>query len=227
MAVLIIAAHPDDETLGCGGTIAKCAEQNTDAHILILGEGIRSRGGTTQPEDDAAVRKLQEDAENAAKILGAASISFESFPDNRFDTVPLLDIVKTIESYVRSLQPRTVFTHHGGDLNIDHTITSRATLTAIRPMKDSPVHALVTYETPSATEWAFDRLSPPFTPSLFMNITTNIETKLKAMAAYQSEVRSSPHPRSPEALKALARMRGSSSGFEFAEAFSIVYALKK
>lgn len=227
MAVLIIAAHPDDETLGCGGTIAKCAVQNTDAHILILGEGIQARSQTPQHGNKPSIDRLQENAKKAAKILGATSLSFESYPDNRFDTVPLLDIVKTIESYVNRFQPRTVFTHHGGDLNVDHSITARATMTAVRPMEQSPVHALVTYETLSSTEWSFNRVSTPFTPSLFIDITDQMGKKIKAMEAYQSEVRPYPHPRSPQAIDALARTRGSSSGCMFAEAFSIIYALKK
>ena len=222
MPILIIAAHPDDETLGCGGTIARFSAAQQQVHILILGQGITSRqtgDNNTQPLE---VEKLRENCRNAVKILGAAHIYFESFPDNMFDSVPLLNIVKTIESYIETIRPSVIFTHHGGDLNIDHSITARAVLTATRPMPGCPVNHLYAFEVLSATDWSFGQISPGFIPHYFINIKEFMAQKTKALKAYEGEIRSFPHPRSTDAVKTLARLRGSMAGLENAEAFSII-----
>jgi LmbE family N-acetylglucosaminyl deacetylase len=225
MSILVIAAHPDDETLGCGGAIAKYSSQGEPVHIVILGEGVRSRSNEFMPEDSKKINTLQQNGKTAAGILGAKNIFFESFPDNRFDSVPLLDIVKTVEIYIERFKPHTIFTHHGGDLNIDHSISFRAVITAARPLPGTCVKNIYAFETLSATEWAFETSSRKFKPNLFINIEPYLEKKIAAMTAYETEIRQFPHPRSAKAIAALAHRRGSMAGYKSGEAFSIIRQL--
>jgi len=219
--ILIIAAHPDDEVLGCGGTIAKLAAEGKQVEILILGEGAASRDGSSGDE----VEKLQNDARKAAQVLGAAKIYFASLPDNRFDTVALLDIIKQIETVIAEVKPEVVFTQHGGDLNVDHQITFRAVMTAVRPMEGQSIRALYAYEVASSTEWAFQRFEPGFRPNYFVDIDGFLEQKILAMEAYGGEIRPAPHPRSPEVLQAMAVARGSTVGLNAAEAFETIWQI--
>jgi len=222
MTTLILAAHPDDEVLGCGGTIANLTQRGDGVAIAILGEGITSRHARREDADPKALRALQKRSLRAAKILGVNEVEFFNLPDNRFDTVPLLDVVKIVERLVAQYKPAMVFTQHGGDLNIDHAVLFRATLTATRPMSASPVKALYAYEVASSSEWAFQKFSPPFRPNHFVNIAGTLEKKIRAMQIYESEARPFPHPRSPEALRAAAQHWGSVIGRPAAEAFELV-----
>ena len=226
MPTLVIAAHPDDETLGCGGTIARLASEQKEVHVLILGEGITSRPTETGASFNEDISMLRKNSRQAGVILGATKIHFESFPDNKFDSIPLLEIVKIVESYIKKISPHTIFTHHGGDLNVDHALTSRAVLTATRPMPGCPVKRLYAFETLSATEWSFGQIGQSFTPNYFVNIQNHINQKIEAMEAYGGEIRDFPHPRSVKAIKTLANLRGSMAGMKFAEAFSIIRTLK-
>ncbi|MEK7218732.1 MAG: PIG-L family deacetylase [Patescibacteria group bacterium] len=219
---LVIAAHPDDEVLGCGGTIARLAGEGQDVHILILGEGATSRYAQRTEAPAADLRRLREQAHKAAALLGAKGVTVHGLPDNRFDTVPLLDIVKAIETHVNRLQPETMFVQHGGDLNIDHALTFRAALTAARPMAGAPVKRVYAYEVPSSTEWSFGQFAPAFRPNTFVDIGATFRRKQEAMALYEEEARAFPHPRSPEALEAHARYWGSAAGLEAAEAFQLI-----
>lgn len=221
MSILVIAAHPDDETLGCGGTIAKLSAEGRDVHILILGEGITSRKGSRQ-ETTEKIDQLRDNARKAARILGAKSVKLLSFKDNMFDTIPLLEIVQSIEEHISLIKPRSIFTHFEGDLNIDHSITFRALLTAARPLPKARVKHIFTFETLSATDWSFGKITASFEPNLFIDISPFLEKKIKAMEAYQGEIRPSPHPRSSHTIKTLAQHRGSSVGMDVCEAFSIV-----
>lgn len=222
VSVLVVAAHPDDEVLGCGGTMARMAGEGRSVHVLILGEGATSRHDRREDADAAALERLRIDAKRANGALGVADVRFAGLPDNRFDTVALLDVVKSIESLIAELRPSVVFTQHGGDLNIDHAVTFRAVLTATRPVAGSPVRAVYAYEVASSTEWAFQRFAPEFRPSLFVNIAATLEAKIRAMEAYESESRPFPHPRSPEALRAVAARWGSVVGLASAEAFDVI-----
>lgn len=226
MNVLVIAAHPDDEVLGCGGTAARLAQEKHDVFIAILGEGITSRYPNRQDADPAAIRALQARSRQAAELLGAKDLFLHSLPDNRFDTVPLLDVVKIVESLVEKLRPEIVYTQHGGDLNVDHVVTFRATLTATRPMAGRPVRAVYAYEVASSTEWAFQQFSPVFRPNVFVDIRATLETKIRAMQTYESEARPFPHPRSPEALRAAAQRWGSVVGLPAAEAFQCIWEIR-
>ncbi len=221
--ILVIAAHPDDEVLGCGGTMAKMAAAGRQVEILILGEGATSRQGS---QGASEVTALQHDAEQAASCLGVKKVHFAGLPDNRFETVPLLEIIKKIEAVVAVVQPEQVFTQHGGDLNVDHEVTFRAVMTAVRPMQGRGLRALYAYEVASSTEWAFQRFAPVFRPSLFIDIGNFLDKKIAAMKAYEQEIRPFPHPRSPEALRAAAVRWGSVAGLAAAEAFETVWEIQ-
>jgi LmbE family N-acetylglucosaminyl deacetylase len=222
MNVLCIAAHPDDETLGCGGTLARLAAEGHNIFIAILGEGLTSRVAAREDADRMALEELHQDARKASGLLGAKDLFLSRLPDNRFDTVPLLDVVKIIEGLVEKVHPQVIYTQHGGDLNIDHVITFRATLTAARALAGTSVREVLAYEVPSSTETAFQQFTPVFLPDTFVDITTSLEKKIAAMQAYRSERRTMPHPRSPEMLRAWAAYRGAAAGANAAEAFVTV-----
>jgi len=220
--ILIIAAHPDDEVLGCGGTMARLAAEGAEVHVVILANGLTARPGFDTAKTEEALRVHHERAVRAGKLLGASSTRVLGFPDQKLDTLPLLDITQAIEREIEKLQPDTVFTQHGGDLNQDHVITYRATLTATRPMAGHCVRRVYAYEAASSTEWAFQRFEPRFHPGVFFDIAGMLEKKIAAMQVYESEARAFPHPRSPEALRAMARRWGSVVGVDLAEAFELV-----
>ena len=227
MKILVVAAHPDDEVLGCGGTIARLNREGHEIAIAILGEGVTSRYEQREKADPALIKALHGKAGEVAKLLGAKQLTLHSLPDNRFDTVPLLEVVKVVEDLIAGSKPEAIYTHHGGDLNIDHVITHRAVLTASRPMKGHPVREVYAFEVASSTEWAFQRFEPAFRPSVFVDISAGgVEVKQRAMALYETEARAFPHPRSPEALAAIARRWGSVAGCEAAEAFELVRSLR-
>jgi len=223
--VLIVAAHPDDEVLGCAATAARRAARGEAVHVAILGTGLaaRSAGGVV---DAAALAALREDARAVGGMLGAKSVSFADLPDNRFDTVALLDVVKQVERWLADTAPDVVYTHHPGDLNVDHRLTFQAVLTATRPLPGAGVKELYAFEVPSATEWAFQRLEPAFRPSVFEDVGDTLELKLACMARYRGEARAFPHPRSAEALRATARRWGSVAGMAYAEAFELIRWLR-
>jgi len=220
--VLVIAAHPDDEVLGCGGTMARLAASGHGVHVAILGEGITSRHDQRADADPALLARLRESSHRAGAILGARSVQTFGLPDNRFDSVDLLDVVKIIERLVQDIAPRTVYTQHGGDLNVDHQVVFRATLTATRPVGGSPVQAVYAYEVPSSTEWAFQRFAPAFRPNVFVDIASTVSKKVEALGCYDGEMRAFPHPRSAEALHAIAKRWGAVAGVRAAEAFELV-----
>ncbi len=226
MSVLVLAAHPDDEVLGCGGTIAKLAEQGQSIYIAILGEGITSRYDRRKDAEEAAVEQLRACSRAAAELLGAKDLFTHDLPDNRFDTVPLLDIVKLVESLIERVRPDVVFAHHAGDLNVDHSLLGRAVATATRPVPGSEVKEVYAFETPSSTEWTFHQIEPMFRANTFHDISRQIDKKVTALSAYEGEVRPYPHPRSPEVIRAIARRWGSVVGCEAAEAFELIRAVR-
>jgi LmbE family N-acetylglucosaminyl deacetylase len=217
----VIAAHPDDEVLGCGGTIARLSDEGQKFFTLILGEGATSRGYSGK-QARAAGKKLRAQAHRAGAVLGVEGFRFCAMPDNRFDELSLLDVVKKIEGVIDTVKPGIVFTHFGGDLNIDHRIAFEATLTAARPTAGCGVKELYLFEIPSSTEWSFGRIGGIFNPNVFFDISRYIGKKLEAMKKYAGEVRAFPHPRSSEAIEATARRWGSVAGVSQAEAFELV-----
>lgn len=220
--ILVVAAHPDDEVLGCGGTIARMSREGHDITIAILGEGITARYPKPEKARRSLTAKLGENTRKAADLLGVKKVIAKTLPDNRFDTVPMLEIIKMIEEIIKKTSPQIIYTHHGGDLNIDHMIVNRAVLTATRPMTDFAVGEIYSFEVPSSTEWTFGQFRPAFKPNVFVEVSTSLEKKLAAMEIYESETRQFPHPRSREALIAIARRWGSVAGLQAAEAFELV-----
>lgn len=227
MNVLVVAAHPDDEVLGCGGTIARLAQEGRHIYAAILGEGATSRYAQLEEADKTAVTTLHTHSHRVKELLCLKDLFIYDLPDNRFDTIPLLKVVKIVECLIERLKPEIVYTHHGGDLNIDHVITHRAVLTAVRPAAGCPVKSLYAYEVPSSTEWAFAQFAPVFRPNVFVDISTTLDTKIQALHIYESEVRTFPHPRSPEVLRATAQRWGSVVGRDAAEAFELIYSIQE
>ncbi len=217
-SLLVIAAHPDDEVLGCGGTMAKLAAQGAAIQVAFLSDGVTSRTGN--PADHvAALTVRRAAAERACRRLGASVVHFGDFPDNRMDTVALLDVVQPVERLITQYRPGMLLTHHAGDLNIDHRIVHQAVLTACRPQPGHPVRTLLTFEVPSSTEWQPPASSAAFVPDWFVDISGTLAQKLAALDEYASEMRTWPHPRSRQAVEHLARWRGATIGADAAEAF--------
>jgi LmbE family N-acetylglucosaminyl deacetylase len=214
-SLLIVAAHPDDEVLGCGGTIARHTAEGSTVNVIFLADGVTSRDRA----DSAERQRRQAAAHQAANCLGIHSVQFHDFPDNRLDTIELIKIVQTIEQAIAQHQPDTVLTHHAGDVNIDHQRVHQAVVTACRPQPGHPVRTLLFFEVPSSTEWQPPGSAPAFTPNWFVDISSTLDCKLKALDAYAEELRVWPHPRSLQAVEALARWRGATVGVEAAEAF--------
>jgi len=220
--ILVVAAHPDDEVLGCGGTAARLVKEGGEVHFAVLGEGITSRHAQRSDADAAQLADLHKQAQAAANQLGVRSLTLRSLPDNRLDTVPLLEVVKVVEELVDRIKPEVIYTHHPGDLNVDHGVIHRAVLTATRPTPGQPVREIYAFEVPSSTDWAFGSLQPVFRPNVFIDVAETLEAKVAAMACYKTESREFPHPRSAEALRAVARRWGSVVGCQAAEAFQLV-----
>lgn len=220
-SILVVAAHPDDEVLGCGGTIARIAAQGGKVNVMFLGDGVTSRGEDAATAR-AAIGRREQAARSAMAILGGNAPRFGNLPDNGLDQVPLIEICKRIESVVNELKPAVVFTHHGGDLNIDHQLVHRAVVTACRPMPQSSVRAVLCFETLSSTEWSSAAIGELFRPTLHINIADFLATKLRALDCYAEELRDFPHARSSENVANVARVRGASVGFDAAEAFVVV-----
>lgn len=225
-SILIVAAHPDDEVLGCGGTIRLISDQfngKIPISALILSEGLTSRGNDEKKYSKSEIDAVKQDSLAAAKVLGIQNSFYEDLPNNRLDSMDLLDVIKIVEGYIEKLRPTIVFTHHFGDINLAHRITYQAVLTACRPLGDCPVRKLLSFEVPSSTEWAFPHHENMFSPNVFINIKEVIETKIEAMLMYRSESRDYPHPRSSEAIRAIALRWGSVANMNFTEAFELIY----
>lgn len=216
--VLVVAAHPDDEVLGCGGTLARHSANGDEVVIAFLSDGESSRRDAT---DGVAITARNQAALEAATILGGSIAEFGQFADNQLDSVPVLEICRKVEQLVSEYRPDVIYTHHGGDLNVDHRLAHQAVMTAARPQQGSPVRTILSFETPSSTEWQPVGYAPTFTPSWFVDISQTFETKLAALLPYSAELREWPHPRSLRAIEALARWRGASVGCEAAEAFTV------
>ena len=212
--VLVVAPHGLDEVLGCGGTVARHAGEGARVDILILmGDGT----GRDAPRRVAAGK--------AARLLGAEAPRFAGFPENRSDTIPLLELVAAVEGVVRELRPATVYVSHPGNLNLDHRRSFEATATALRPQPGLSLRAIYAYEILSSTNWALRGIGPAFAPQRFVDVSAVFARKLQALELYGEEMRAAPHARSLEAVKALAAYRGSTVGFAYAEAFEAMREL--
>lgn len=219
-SILTLVAHPDDEVLGCGGTLAKFADQGALIHVAFFSDGVSSR------DISAADRQTELNARRAAaraasQILHVKSVSFDDFPDNRMDTVALLDVIKVVERLIAEYRPDTVLTHHAGDVNIDHHLLHQAVVTACRPQGRYSVKTLLFFEVPSSSEWQTPVTASAFIPNWFSDISKTLEQKLRALDAYTAELRPWPHPRSRQGVEYLARWRGATVGVDAAEAFML------
>lgn len=220
---LVIAAHPDDEILGAGATMKRLTDQGATVQTIILGEGKTSRDDQRDREARSTeISVLRDEVQRANKLVGVSDVHVYDFPDNRFDSFPLLDVVKVIERHIEEFQPTAVFTHFAENMNVDHTVTNRAVLTATRPLPGSTVQLVAAFEVLSSTGWYYPH---GFAPNMFVVVDEEqLQAKVDAMAAYQSELREYPHARSLEAIRDLARYRGASGGAPFVEAFSLLRA---
>jgi LmbE family N-acetylglucosaminyl deacetylase len=211
--ILVVAAHPDDEVLGCGGLLARTLREGGEATVLVVTEGA-----TTQyPGREDLVERKEEEARNAMRVLGGAAIVFLGLPDMRLTTLPPAEIAVPIADAVRARRPDWVLTHSPRDLNSDHRVVHEATRVACRP---TPGHLprLLSYEVLSSSEWGYGNFDPTFFVAL---ADEDVERKIAAFGAYRTEVRPWPHPRSPEAICNLCRVRGSQIGVGAAEAFRL------
>jgi len=215
----VVVAHPDDELLGVGGTLLRHRDSGDKIFILILANGEDSRG---QKISNPAKRLNY--AKKVALKLGA-TLYMESFPDNAFDSVPLLEIAKKVEDVLFTIRPDIIYTHHGGDLNIDHRLTFEAVLTATRPILEKKVEAILSFETLSSTEWQV-KDSKQFSPNYYIDISKYISKKKALLSIYKDELRDYPHSRSLEGVEVLAKYRGLESGMKSAEAFCIIRMVK-
>ena len=223
--ILVVVAHPDDELLGLGATINKLiTEHGCVANALILGEGITSRSNkrdVLKSKEKLSIHK--KNILDASIKIGFNNVRTSNFPDNRFDSSDLLDIIKVVEQVKSKFNPDIIFTHHCGDLNVDHRLTFDSVMTAFRPLPDEKKVTIISFETPSGTEWIPSSSPKKFFPNLFCEVSkTNLQAKIDGMECYKFEKRKFPHPRSPKALKLLASYRGMTIGVEYAEAFQII-----
>jgi LmbE family N-acetylglucosaminyl deacetylase len=228
--ILVVVAHPDDEVLGPGGTMYRLInDYGCVVRAVILGEGITSRSNTRDTEKWYKQLKTHKtNIETARKYIGYDSIGVYDFPDNRFDSKALLDIIKVVESEKDAFNPDVIFTHHGGDVNVDHQKTFEAVITATRPMAHEKTFAILTFETMSGTEWRASSDPRHFLPNLIIEISEEgLEAKCKAMESYEFEKRTYPHPRSSKALKVRAQMWGVANGIKLAEAFQVIRSIEK
>ncbi|QKJ67894.1 PIG-L family deacetylase [Deefgea piscis] len=213
--VLVIAAHPDDEILGCGATIAKHISDGDEVHVAILAQGLLSR----EDEENISLSVLYEAAHKANLILGVSSLHLHDFPDNQMDSIPRLQVAKKIEGLLNLVKPNMVYTHWVGDVNIDHQRIHEAAIIACRPYPGQSVKKLLFFEIASSTEWQLPSSAPMFNPNWFVDSTLHLKTKIEALECYFSELREWPHPRSVKAITHMAHWRGATVGVDSAEAF--------
>lgn len=219
--ILVVAAHPDDDVLGCGGTIARAISLKSKIRILFLGEGVSARfgiGNENKKKSLDARKKRNLECKNSLKILGVNDYIFEERFCTQFDTYPLLNIVKSIENQINIFKPKLIFTHNPSEVNIDHRITYNAVEVATRPKNNSFIKEVYSFEIVCSGNWKFNK---KFIPTTYVDISKFIEKKLKSWAEYKNETKNFPFPRSREGLKVLAKYRGMQSYLQYAEAFKL------
>lgn len=229
MKVLVIIAHPDDEVLGVGGTIAKHSIAGDEVYLCILLKYPAARN--IKPGE----RELDGQIRRASKILGIRDSQQYAYPNIRMNTIPTIELVQAIESAIIKFKPEIIYTHHGGDLNEDHRIVFSATMAAVRLPQRHPrdgmpitmIKEVLTYETLSSTEWSPPLSKHGFFPNVFVDITEMIDVKIAALGEYTDIISDSPHPRSIETIRALATLRGSQAGFRYAEAFMLMRGIRE
>lgn len=219
--ILVVAAHPDDEILGVGGTVARHLAEGDSCTLAILADVGSAR------YDEATIEAVRGSAREAARRLGVADLRFGGLVDQRLDTLPIVTITDWVSKLLHDVGPQWVYTHHRGDVNRDHRLAYEATLTAARPYSTPFVERILSFETPSATEWAGPHPDHAFVPNVFVDIEPQLDRKLDAMAAYSTELCSPPHPRSLDALRTRAAYWGSIAGMAAAEPFMLIRELAR
>lgn len=210
--ILILCAHPDDETLGLGGTIVMNSRRNHEIMVVFFTDGQSARDSSIKK-----IKKRQQNAKDACKILGIDKIEFLNYKDQLLDTIPVVELTKKIEHIIRKWSPEQIYTHYWGDTNQDHRKVFEASLIASRPHPKSEIKQIICYETPSSSEWTY--FAQGFTPNMFVKINETLEAKINALKKYESEVEEFPHPRSVESIINRSKFWGSSVGLNHAEAF--------
>jgi LmbE family N-acetylglucosaminyl deacetylase len=226
MRVLVVAAHPDDEVYGMGGTIAKLADQGHEIHVLIVTDGCISQYRNEDNLQEIIMRK-QEEAQKANSILGVESVHFGNLPDMGLDKVPHIQINHIIEKLIQRLEPEEVYTHFYGDVNLDHQLVYKSTLVATRPIVGQCVKNLYAYSVPSSTEWSPQLANSVFMPNIFVEIEPYNPIKIEAIKAYITELREYPHPRSVESVKKNDVAIGIQCGLRSAERFMLLRSIIK
>jgi len=224
--ILVVVAHPDDEILGCGASLLKHSAKGAKITTIILTDGVTSRFTKKTSVSKKQISKRILSANRAHKYLKNSKVIFFDFPDQKLDTVPLLDIVKKIENVIKKFKPSIIYTHHHGDLNLDHRIANNATLTACRPLPNFKVKQIFTFEVLSSTEWQAQGKDLNFIPNYFNDVTNFLSKKIQILKKYKNEMRKWPHSRSFENVKFLAKSRGSMVGCDAAEAFNLVRSIE-
>ena len=227
--ILIIAAHPDDEVLGCGGLIKKKIKNNNKVRIVFLAEGVTARYSLNEINNKKVLKKSNERNNNALialKTLGVKKneIFLRDIPCCRLDNLNQLEIIKIIEHHIKQFRPNEIYTHWHGDVNIDHRIAYQATIAATRPIYNFNIDLVASFEVLSSTEWNFKE---SFNPNYFEDISDFINFKIKAIKLYKDELKKFPHSRSTKSIISLSNFRGVQSGFKNAEAFKIIRMTKK
>src|SRR5260370_4770332 len=225
-AIVGVGEDPEDEILGCGATMTRLAREGHEVRIAIIAEGMSSRYAHREEADQQQLRHLHTRAQQAADMVGAKELVLCKLPDNRLDTVPLLDVVRTVEELVERFRPETIYTHHPGDLNVDHGAVHRAVLTATRPVSGQCVGEVYAFQVPSSTDGAFQHIEPSFRPNVFVDVAESLETKIAALRCYDTETPTFPHPRSAEALRAIATRWGSVVGLQAVEGFGLIRSVR-
>ncbi len=216
MRVLVVAPHPDDDVLGCGGVMARHADKGDDVHVVVVTRGI--------PElfSSEFVEQGRNELRQAHQLLGVDGLRFLDFPAPRMDTVPRHEISDAIGRVLKEIEPQTMYVPHFGDMHFEHGLTYESCLVAARPIRNCSVQRILAYETLSETEWGPPIAGAAFQPTVFVDIAPYLERKLAAMAGFKSQLHAEPHPRSLANLRALAKLRGSVASLQAAEAFMLV-----
>ena len=220
MNVLVVSAHPDDEILGLGGTVRRHVLAGDHVRSWIACEGISMR------YDEEHRARLHRNMDAAAKVMGIAELVCGDLPDQKLDTLPLVEVIAKVEAQIEEFRPESVYCHFGGDVNHDHRVLFEAVQVAVRPYAAPGVKEVLLYETPSSTEWGAPALQGSFVPEVYVDISSTLEAKIEAFSCYERELREAPHPRSPEVLRARARTWGSVIGVAAAEPFQVLRIIR-
>ncbi len=222
MKILIIAPHPDDEVLGCGGTIKKYARKGDEVYLCIVTKAY------VPDWSEQFIKEREKEINCAKKTLGIKQVSFLNLPTVKLDTIPQKQLNDSISECVQRISPDVLFLPFPGDINKDHKLVSESALVAARPKPENPIKKVFCYEVLSETEWAkpAQKIEDVFVPNFYEDISDFLDDKLKAMECYKSELKNYPHPRSLEGIITLARKRGTESGLKAAEAFMLIREIK-